>query len=270
MTFKKNNNTLEKMLDGIELSVETNRQVFLEIKYDDSLRDLAVCISSYHYHQDRYVCDLCKHKNCNNILGFIGDYDEKTLLTTLHSDRCWIIESDSGWTTGKYLQSTGIPGVMEVSDNVSRFKVGTPSVSETENVMRTNPCGYDRKGLIFEYVKSEDENPIFDRYPKTRFIDSTGALSQEFLYYADIKRCSKVIKPLNLSGVKTAVQQTRFERLTKPTALTTQRGLLKRTNSTTSVGSVGMNRFAQSKNGVEPTVDTIKRSIYKICLFPVF
>jgi hypothetical protein len=301
MTIKRDNGneSLEKMLNNIEIdSSSLDIQVYLNVKFEEHMLHKAVCIYDYNWNEQLYVVQLCDHSNCGCVLGFIAGYNTVDFKVNLQVKLAWVLESDSmcksveqtnssNCKRGSYLSSSGISGIMKLSSNPTKFRLGIDTV-EQDDVIRQIVTGYDRSGILYVPELGDDCKAIVDRYPKVQYIKTDGSLQQEYIYYQDKKRCESV-KKLDLSPIERMKQKDskvcggdRISRLTRPTALTSNRHLptLTRRDSTSSISSmrgtihcgamVGNTNLTRrdSKTNVNPPM--IERSIFKVSLYPIF
>ena len=103
------------------------------------------------------------------------------------------LEPDNGEINiGHYITTSEMKGFMKLSDQKTEFRIGLNVSGDSVNVLGRKIVGYDRAGLLFEPILDDNNNPVFQKLPQVRFTSSDGKPSEEFKYYADIKRGSNM------------------------------------------------------------------------------
>ena len=286
MTYKKH-----KDISGDDIVIDTDNlfeklQCYLNIKYTDDLKYKAVSIEGFDHYSGSYIVQLSDDK-CNHILGFIDGLSDDGLKVYISKKFAWVLEPDNGEINiGNYITTSDMKGYMKISDEKTEFRIGFSVSGDSDNVLSQKIVGYDRAGLLFEPILDDNINPIFEKLPKTRFITAEGKPSEEFKYYADIKRCSIMkdlkSKKLDMNIIDRVKQEdndrvSRLTRNTKSVSIASKQMnlLLQRRDSNTSFltrRSSGTNLLSsrRSLKKEEPKVEPIKRSIFKAYLLPIF
>lgn len=279
MSYSKKKHQMDTINIDIDSSQLDIKRAYLHTKYDEKYKYFSCCISGFNWYDDMFIVDLCNHESCNKFFGFLEDYDQETNTVSISTRKCYVLEpenNNNGFLAGSFLTTSGILGCMKIGNNEACCRVGL-TVKDQDNILFQKVIGYDRQGLIFEPVLSND-NPVFGRLPITRFIDINGLFVEEFQYYQDQKRCTVIAdiktKKIDIPLVEKIRKEDaqRLARLTRPTTITSTRNIssatLKRANS-----SVNLLKRTVSRDSMKPIVENtlpVKKSIYKIFLLPIF
>ena len=289
MTYKKVRDT-QITQDDIQIdstNLVEKQEVYLATKYTQEIQNFSVCINSYDYNTQTYICSLCSHDDCQKLLGFVEAQSEDNLKVLLNHKMAWILENEDNRPikAGDYITTSSIKGIMRVTNSPTRNRVGM-DCDEVDNVLLQRITGYDRMGLLHEPILNDDGNPCFERLPKVRYFNHDGGSSEEYKYIQDIKRCSVMndikSKRIDLNTVEKIKREdndriSRLTRNTKSVNLASKQihPLLQRRDSNTSFltrRSSGTNLLSsrRSLKKEESKVEPIKRSIFKAYLLPIF
>ena len=292
MTYKK-----QKEISGEDIQIDTDNLIektecYLNIKYSDELKYKAVSIENFDYNSGCFIVKLSDSR-CNHVLGFIDGLSDDGLKIYITTKFAWVIEPDEGEIKiGDYIQPSDVNGFMKICQNQevgkSTFRIGINVHNESDNMLRQKIVGYDRAGLLFEPMLDDDGNVVFEKLPQTRFVSIDGKPSEEYKYYADIKRCSTMkdlkSKKLDMNAVeKQKIEDnnrlSRLSRSTKSVSISQKavHPMLQRRDSGTSFltrRSSGTNLLLSSRSSStkekEPMIEPVKRSIFKAYLLPIF
>lgn len=289
MTYKK-----QKDISGDDIQIDSSNLVekiecYLNIKYTDDLKYKAVSIENFDYNSSCYIVKLADEK-CNHVFGFIDSLSDDGLKIYITTKFAWVIEPDEGEIKiGDYIQPSEICGFMRTCQpqevGKTSFRIGVNVQTESDNVLRQKIVGYDRAGLLFEPMLDDDGNPVFEKLPQTRFVSGDGKPSEEYKYYADIKRCSTMkdlkTKKLDMNAIeKQKVEDnnriSRLSRSTKSVSISQKppvHPMLQRRDSGASFltrRNSGTNLLSSRSKKEEPVIEPVKRSIFKAYLLPIF
>ena len=287
MTYKK-----QKDISGEDIQIDSSNLVeklecYLTTKYTQEVQNFAVCINSFDWYTQLYICHICSHENCQKIMGFIEGKSEDDLKVYLNQKFAWVLENEDGSQikAGDYLTSSTIKGLMTISKSQTKFRVGI-DCEDQDNVLLQKITGHDRLGLLYDAILNEDGNPTFERLPKVRYFNTDGSPSEEFKYFQSLKKATTIkdikTKRLDMDAIDKMKHEDdeRIKRLTRNTKSVSisrpQHPILARKDSGTSFllrknsRDITINTSRTNVSQKKEELEVIKRTVFKAYLLPIF
>ena len=290
MTYKKNK---EQQITADDIQIDSSnllekKDVYLNQKYTQDLQHLTICINSFDWHTQTYICQLCSHENCQKFMGMIEAKEDDDHKVYLSYKFAWVLENEDGSAlkAGDCIATSNIKGLMKVSKEAkTNLRIGL-DVEEQDNILLQQITGHDRLGLLYQPILNEEGNPVFERLPKVRFFNLDGTSSEEFKYFQSIKKATVIkdikTKKLDLDAVEKIKKQDdeKIARLTRNTKSVSysrpSHSILARKESVSSFlvrrssRDVLTPRSSMSSTKVKEEAEPIKRTVVKAYLVPIF